>query len=1208
MAQRPFITGVVALGIAATAMRLGNAPTSSQNVGANSSAPSAYIHKRGTLPAKTGPNNVKWTDEMKNNPEEAGRLTAAKELQEAIADFDVKLAVSFQGQPGKGGSTRKKSGSTSAAPDGDDVQVMIAIEPDPIHTHLSLLFDRDLDTLGDALQESGWEYETNWMPWSLEKAAAASGDHFLDREQQRLFLEGREQFPGVLLYRPRDRSRPKLEIFLVGNSPTGGINRTQFHEALHQLLLRAPHQTELKILGPTFSGSGPSLRSLLAEIPTVAPPVRPLALHVMNLKSIEIASGSVSAPDCDDFLPAGVTLKGDQTCSREIGGSVKVRVNFVSFAPDGMWVTQRVEEFLNRRGDIAYEQMAELTEDESSFGYIGMHPNGLPQDVTLKLTFPRSISHLRSAYQKSSIWGFGATTEGANSVNLSLDFDEPTGDDDDIPSFARQQLPVSQEGNLYQITSLLREKNIRVVILSATDVLDEIFVAQILARQAPNVLVIIWDTDDLFLRSGSDKVFRNMYFVSSWPLISENYFWSTPPNSTENPHAPEFRNFVSADAEGLHTAVHYLFPPPEGKGHLPDLPDYSSPINSPNETTSRPPLWLSSVGHGYYWPVALLGQVGDSREPLSFHQPPLLLFGVPAGLNAIERPPISQRFLIMSLCLLNFLHLIACYGHAPFQDMAGRYRLSNPSVRNPKLGLLLAISVLGMGMLALNFSPEQFQLTPFFLFPSLTFIAAAVLLSLAAADSVSKFFFVFFEGNLNKRNISDRALALLANLVIAGFFLGCFHFFWHFVWNVLPLAEPQSGIAAFFAYRVSHPLLGTSPVFPLFIALLGLVLYSYSHLGRLTFTDSTTPQLPINDAEIPNCPSREKVDSLTSLLYYPPSSQTRHSKVLGIACIVIGTLLVGFAVNVSPRLFEGGTLRFAINLVLFLLTVAILWDLTMASVLWLKLKTLLLEPLESSSLRRGFSAISGLTWNSFWLQQNLASQYSAIVRLLEQSSRLTLCVEAKDESALKSSSDELWRKVNQRSNEVLKAFKDVQREIARVADFLLKTLRQSWYVEVNRITAVDCPDVEEKSTHLAESPEPIKVTQLLREEWVALVYIHYGRMVLAQIRTRLIAAATLYLFLVWACNSYPFLNRHLLLIALAFMLAILSLVGISTYASINRDAILSRVTSHKPGELDLDFYLKTASLVGIPLIGFIASQFPEVSSFLFSWIEPIASR
>jgi hypothetical protein len=111
-------------------------------------------------------------------------------------------------------------------------------------------------------------------------------------------------------------------------------------------------------------------------------------------------------------------------------------------------------------------------------------------------------------------------------------------------------------------------------------------------------------------------------------------------------------------------------------------------------------------------------------------------------------------------------------------------------------------------------------------------------------------------------------------------------------------------------------------------------------------------------------------------------------------------------------------------------------------------------------------------------------------------------------------------------------------------------------------------------------------------------------MVLLQVRSRLVTAAALYLFLVWAATCYPYLNRHVLLIALAALLGLLSFAVVLIYASINRDPTLSRTTNHTPGHLDLDFYLKTASLVGIPMVGFIASQFPEVSGFLFSWLEP----
>jgi hypothetical protein len=96
----------------------------------------------------------------------------------------------------------------------------------------------------------------------------------------------------------------------------------------------------------------------------------------------------------------------------------------------------------------------------------------------------------------------------------------------------------------------------------------------------------------------------------------------------------------------------------------------------------------------------------------------------------------------------------------------------------------------------------------------------------------------------------------------------------------------------------------------------------------------------------------------------------------------------------------------------------------------------------------------------------------------------------------------------------------------------------------------------------------------------------------------------LYVLLVWAITSYPFINRHSLTIGLCAILGVLAVTVISTYASINRDPILSRTINEKPDRLDLDFVWKTASMVGIPLLGLVASQFPEVSRFLFSWIEP----
>ena len=166
---------------------------------------------------------------------------------------------------------------------------------------------------------------------------------------------------------------------------------------------------------------------------------------------------------------------------------------------------------------------------------------------------------------------------------------------------------------------------------------------------------------------------------------------------------------------------------------------------------------------------------------------------------------------------------------------------------------------------------------------------------------------------------------------------------------------------------------------------------------------------------------------------------------------------------------------------------------------------------------------------------------------------------------------------------------------------LLLHLQQLWSNELSLITE---PDRSDRTTSSAGAQTKPELLRAVLEEWVALIYIHYIRLILVHIRTRLATSAMLYVLLVWAITSYPFINRHALTIGLCAILGVLALVVISTYASINRDPILSRTINEKPDRLDLDFFWKTASMVGIPFLGLVASQFPEVSRFLFSWIEP----
>jgi hypothetical protein len=54
----------------------------------------------------------------------------------------------------------------------------------------------------------------------------------------------------------------------------------------------------------------------------------------------------------------------------------------------------------------------------------------------------------------------------------------------------------------------------------------------------------------------------------------------------------------------------------------------------------------------------------------------------------------------------------------------------------------------------------------------------------------------------------------------------------------------------------------------------------------------------------------------------------------------------------------------------------------------------------------------------------------------------------------------------------------------------------------------------------------------------------------------------------------------------------------------HRDDILSRTTETTPGKLESAFFVKTLTTIGIPLLTLIASQVPEFSDVIFSWIEP----
>src|ERR1035441_4565238 len=186
--------------------------------------------------------------------------------------------------------------ATSSQPDPEfQPTFVIATVPDPLHTHFSLLFDRFIEAIQQGAQDEGYEYDSSWLPWETEEPALvmlADQDEADDRKTKR------EDQPGILLFRnakdtpssPNEPYKKALIVFIVGEEPTRGIHRMQFENAVAWIEALQRHDgPPVAILGPTFSGSLPSLNELIAA--------DKLASRFNGGKELAIYTGSASSRD-----------------------------------------------------------------------------------------------------------------------------------------------------------------------------------------------------------------------------------------------------------------------------------------------------------------------------------------------------------------------------------------------------------------------------------------------------------------------------------------------------------------------------------------------------------------------------------------------------------------------------------------------------------------------------------------------------------------------------------------------------------------------------------------------------------------------------------------------------------------------------------------------------------------------------------------------
>ncbi len=133
-------------------------------------------------------------------------------------------------------------------------------------------------------------------------------------------------------------------------------------------------------------------------------------------------------------------------------------------------------------------------------------------------------------------------------------------------------------------------------------------------------------------------------------------------------------------------------------------------------------------------------------------------------------------------------------------------------------------------------------------------------------------------------------------------------------------------------------------------------------------------------------------------------------------------------------------------------------------------------------------------------------------------------------------------------------------------------------------------EVEAADPLPSDDPHPIQ----LAEELLAIRYVSVIRSVLINIRQLMAFVSAAFVLAILAWNSYPFQPRQWIDWTFTGLLILLGTAVVWVFAHMHRDPILSGITGTAANELGSGFYLRLATFGAVPILTWIASQFPAV--------------
>jgi hypothetical protein len=492
---------------------------------------------------------------------------------------------------------------------GDELDVVIATIPDPDDSRFRYQFDMSVDAFQRGIESQGFILDHFRLPWINPETRKGKGEMTLLYERATKFADPGplwQRQPGSILYRkpvrPWSGKGPRTKLILlllVGESPTIGLQKGAFRTSLDLAVRLGKARSHdrpaaVRVLGPSFSGTADSMTTILRE--------RRVLLNSRKI-DVWICSGSATSVDKTDF--------------QRRSGLDQVRYT-ATVLPDEL-VSAEMLRFLRDPGGHAPEgsmpngRIALLTESNTAYGSSNAtHPG----DEVISIPFPLQISQVRSLADHDSSKDGRSAGALATGGKLPIPLDESLPTVDTVPVYYRDMTAPTDYLVLSNILGTIARENVRYVGIWATDTRDIIFLTRLIRNFSPDVQFFLQGSDLRLTHPDFSNDFRGTIVASSYPLEARNQLWSYP-------FGGDRRRLLFAhetDVGSYNAMIFLLNGDPKGTDELEldsrkaaDLVSYGRPFDVTSDRW-RPAVWINIVGQNNLWPLRAIPPRGKASE------------------------------------------------------------------------------------------------------------------------------------------------------------------------------------------------------------------------------------------------------------------------------------------------------------------------------------------------------------------------------------------------------------------------------------------------------------------------------------------------------------------------------------------------------------------------------------------------------------------